>query len=156
MPAFGQQAYVAVGGGVAVLGTGLSVTGYALSHGKQLWQTTLSAPDGTVIMSVRAWPGVITVGLLAPGGRARTEVVLNATTRRGAAALPGRGVRRRGHGIRGDDRHRRPRHRDQLQQRDRPRPLAAQDRPAGQSWQADGQTLYLARIPRRVPRARRP
>ena len=80
VPAFGQQAYVAVGGGVAVLGTGLDLTGYTLSRGKKLWNTTLGAPDGTVIMSVRAWPGVITVGLLAPGGRSRTEVVLDATT----------------------------------------------------------------------------
>jgi outer membrane protein assembly factor BamB len=76
----GGQAYVAVGGGIAVLGTGLSVTGYKLSTGKQLWQTALDAPLGTAIMSVRAWPGVITVGLLAPDGRSRTEVVLNATT----------------------------------------------------------------------------
>jgi hypothetical protein len=74
------QAYVAVGGGVAVLGTGLSVTGYKLSTGKQLWQTAIDAPFGTQIMSVRAWAGVITVGLLAPDGRSRTEVVLNATT----------------------------------------------------------------------------
>jgi hypothetical protein len=79
VPALGQ-AYVAVGGGVAVLGTGLSVTGYQLSTGKQLWQTALDAPLGTEIISVRAWPGAITVGLLAPDGRARTEFVLNATT----------------------------------------------------------------------------
>ncbi len=109
VPAVGQ-AYVAVGGGVAVLGTGLSVTGYPLSHGKQLWQTTLDAPVGTEIMSVRAWPGVITVGLLAPDGRSRTEVVLDATTGDRAAALPGRGVRRRGRGVQVDHRHRRPRH----------------------------------------------
>jgi PQQ-like domain len=76
----GGQAYVAVGGGIAVLGTGLSVTGYNLTTGKQLWQTALDAPLGSEIMSVRAWPGVITVGLLAPDGRSRTEVVLNATT----------------------------------------------------------------------------
>jgi hypothetical protein len=74
------QAYVAVGPQIAVLGTGLSVTGYTLSHGKQVWQTMLGAPDGTVIMSVRAWAGVVTVGLLAPGGRSRTEVVLDAST----------------------------------------------------------------------------
>jgi outer membrane protein assembly factor BamB len=80
VPAFGQQAYVAVGAGVAVLGTGLSLTAYTLSHGKQLWNTTIGAPDGTVIMSVRAWPGVITVGLLAPGGRSRTEAVLDTAT----------------------------------------------------------------------------
>jgi PQQ-like domain len=79
VPAVGQ-AYVAVGSGVAVLGTGLSLTGYTLSRGRQLWQTTLSAPVGTVIVSVRAWPGVITVGLLAAGGSSRTEVVIDALT----------------------------------------------------------------------------
>jgi outer membrane protein assembly factor BamB len=79
VPAIGQ-AYVAVGGGVAVLGTGLSVTGYNLSSGKELWQTTLDAPLGADIISVRAWPGVITVGLLSPDSRSRTEAVLNATT----------------------------------------------------------------------------
>ena len=79
VPAIGQ-AYVAAGGGVAVLGTGLILTGYTLSHGKKLWQTTLSAPVGTVIMSVRAWQGVVTAGLLAPGDRSRTEVLIDALT----------------------------------------------------------------------------
>src|SRR5262249_15380036 len=79
VPAVGQ-AYVAVGGGVAVVGTGLTVTGYRLSDGKQLWQTTLSAPIGTAIISVRAWTGVITVGLMAPAGDSRTEEVIDAAT----------------------------------------------------------------------------
>ncbi len=79
VPAVGQ-AYVAVGSGIAVLGTGLSVTGYTLSRGRELWQTTLSAPAGTVIMSVRAWPGVVSVGLLAPDGGSRTEIVMDAAT----------------------------------------------------------------------------
>ena len=142
VPAFGQQAYVAVGGGVAVLGSGLIVTGYTLSHGKQLWQSTISAPDGTVITSVRAWPGVITVGLLAPGGRARTEVVLSATTgaelRRYPAAVYGGAVTASAATtvIVGpntvtsyDNATGRPRW---------------QRRTGGQSWQADGKTLYLA------------
>jgi hypothetical protein len=79
VPAAGQ-AYVAVGGSLAVLGTGLSVTGYTLTAGKQVWQTTLAASPGTAIVSVRAWQDVVTVGLLAPDGRSRTEVVLDATT----------------------------------------------------------------------------
>lgn len=87
VPAVGQ-AYVAVGGGAAVLGLGLSVTGYNLSGGKQLWQTTLDAPIGTAIISVRAWPGLITVGLLAPDGRSRTEAVLNASTGRQLRRYP--------------------------------------------------------------------
>ena len=79
VPAVGQ-AYVAAGGGVAVLGTGLSLAGYRLSDGKPLWRVTLTAPAGTTIMSVRAWTGVVTVGLLGPGGDARTEVAVDAAT----------------------------------------------------------------------------
>jgi PQQ-like domain len=79
VPAVGQ-AYTSVGGGVAVVGAGLSVTGYTASDGRQRWQVTLGAPPGSSIISVRAWPGVVTAGLLAPDGRIRTEVVIDATT----------------------------------------------------------------------------
>lgn len=80
VPVNGQAAYVAVGGGLAVVGTGLSLTAYTLDRGQQEWRTPLTAPLGTVLVSVRAWQGVITAGLLAPGGHARTEVVVNAVT----------------------------------------------------------------------------
>jgi hypothetical protein len=79
VPAAGQ-AYVAAGDGIAALGTGLSLAGYRLSDGKRLWQVTLAAPAGTAIMSVRAWPGVVTVGLLGPSGNSRTEAVIDAAT----------------------------------------------------------------------------
>jgi hypothetical protein len=145
VPAVGQ-AYVAVGGGIAVLGTGLSVTGYNLSRGKKLWQTTLGAPYGTVIMSVRAWPGVVTVGLLAPGGLSRTEVVIDATTgaevRRYPAAVFGGAVAasKATTVILG------------------PAAVTSYDNATGrvrwqhkiaggQTWQADGQTLYVAESP---------
>jgi hypothetical protein len=75
-PAVGQ-AYVALGGGLAVLGDGLTVTGYAATNGIRRWQVVLAAPAGTVIVSVRAWSGVVTVGLLAPDGRSRTELVID-------------------------------------------------------------------------------
>jgi hypothetical protein len=81
VPAVGQ-AYVAVGSDVVVLGAGLSLTGYTLSAGKRLWQTALDEPAGTAIVSVRAWPGVVTAGLLAPDGRSRTEVVIDTHTGR--------------------------------------------------------------------------
>lgn len=74
------QAYVAVGGGVAVVGAGLTVTAYGLGNGRPLWQTTLDAPVGSAIMSVRAWPGAVTAGVLAKGGRTRTEVVIDSAT----------------------------------------------------------------------------
>jgi hypothetical protein len=79
VPAVGQ-AYAAVGGGLAVVGTGLSLTGYTAGTGKQRWRAALSAPPGTAIVSVRAWPGAVTAGLLAPDGRTRTEAVIDATT----------------------------------------------------------------------------
>jgi hypothetical protein len=79
VPALGQ-AYVAAGGGVAVVGTGLDLVGYRLAGGQPLWRVTLAAPAGTTIMSVRAWPDVVTVGLLAPGGNTRTEAVIDAAT----------------------------------------------------------------------------
>jgi hypothetical protein len=79
VPATGQ-AYAAVGGGIAVVGDGLTLTAFALDNGRQLWQTTLSGPAGGSIMSVRAWPGTVTAGILAASGRSRTEVVVAAAS----------------------------------------------------------------------------
>jgi hypothetical protein len=79
VPATGQ-AYVAVGGGIAVVGDGLTLTAFALGDGRQLWQTTLGGPAGGSIMSVRAWPGAVTAGIMAAGGRARTEAVVAASS----------------------------------------------------------------------------
>ena len=79
VPATGQ-AYAAVGGGIAVVGDGLTLTAFALDNGRQLWQTTLSGPTGGSIMSVRAWPGAVTAGILAASGRSRTEVVVAAAS----------------------------------------------------------------------------
>jgi hypothetical protein len=146
VPAFGQQAYVAVGDGVAVLGTGLDLTGYTLSRGKQLWATPLGAPAGTVIMSVRAWPGVVTVGLLAPDGRSRTEVVIDATTgaevRRYPAAVFGGAVTASKAttvivGTTAVTSYDNATGRVRWQHKTG----------GGQSWQADGKTLYMAESP---------
>ncbi len=146
VPAFGQQAYVAVGGGVAVVGTGLNLTGYTLSRGKERWEATLSAPDGTVIMSVRAWADVITVGLLAPGGRSRTEVVLDAATgvevRRYPAAVFGGAVAasKSTTVIIGSA--------AVTSYNNATGRVRWRHKTAGsQSWQADGQTLYMAESP---------
>ena len=79
VPAVGQ-AYVAVGGGLAVVGQGLTLTAFALADGRQLWQTTLDGPVGGSIMSVRAWTGVVTAGVLAADGRSRTEAVVAAAS----------------------------------------------------------------------------
>jgi hypothetical protein len=79
VPATGQ-AYVAVGGGIAVVGDGLTLTAFDLGDGSQLWQTTLDGPAGGSIISVRAWPGAVTAGVLAAGGRTRTEAVVGASS----------------------------------------------------------------------------
>jgi outer membrane protein assembly factor BamB len=79
VPAIGQ-AYVAVGGGIAAVGDGLTLTAFSLSDGRQLWQTTLDGPAGASIMSVRAWPGAVTAGILAASGRTRTEAVVAAAS----------------------------------------------------------------------------
>ena len=137
------QAYVAVGGGLAVVGGGLEVTGYRLADGKQQWQLTLDVPAGSAIISVRAWSGAVTVGLLAPNGRSRTEAVIDAAThqllRRYPAAVFGGTVAASAattvvvgtanvtsyDNATGQVRWRRP-------------------AVGGQSWQVDGQMLYLA------------
>jgi hypothetical protein len=91
VPASGQD-YVAVGGGVAdwvaAVGGGLTVTAYDLRDGKLLWQSTLLYPAGSAIMSVRAWPGVVTAGVTSPSGRTRTEVVLDAATGQQLGSYP--------------------------------------------------------------------
>jgi hypothetical protein len=81
VPATGQ-AYVAAGDGIAVLGDGLTLTAFALGNGAQRWQVTLAAPAGAAIISVRAWPGVVTAGIGSADGRQRTEAVIDAATGR--------------------------------------------------------------------------
>jgi PQQ-like domain len=76
------QAYVAVGDGIAVLGNGLTLSAFALVNGAPLWRVTLAAPAGAAIISVRAWPGVVTAGILAANGRQRAEVVIDTATGR--------------------------------------------------------------------------
>ena len=142
VPAAGQ-AYTAVSNQVAVLGSGLDLAAFRLTDGSRLWQVTLNAPVGTVIMSVRAWPGVVTVGLLAPGGRSRTEAVLDASTgkelRSYPAAVFGGAVAASAATtvVIGsaavtsyDNSTGRVRWRHQVS--------------GGQSWQADGETVYVA------------
>ncbi|HXP20862.1 MAG TPA: hypothetical protein VN840_14565 [Streptosporangiaceae bacterium] len=66
------QAYAAIGGDVAVVGFGLSVDAYDAGNGFPRWAAVLTGlPAGSSIVSVRAWPGVVTVGAaLPPGGTA--------------------------------------------------------------------------------------
>jgi hypothetical protein len=79
VPATGQ-AYLAVGDGIAVLGDGLTLTAFALDDGRQLWQKIVNGPPDGSIVSVRAWPGTVTAGIVAADGRTRTEAVVSAAT----------------------------------------------------------------------------
>jgi hypothetical protein len=88
VPAAGL-AYVSVGDGVAALGAGLTVSGYSAQTGAPLWAQTLAGfPAGAAIVSVRTWPGEVTVGVsyTSAGHPERTEVVLSAS----AGAVSGR------------------------------------------------------------------
>jgi hypothetical protein len=82
VPASGL-AYASVGAGVAAVGVGLTVTGYSSKTGARRWQDTLTGfPAGAAIMSVRTWPGEVTVGVSyrsagSAGARERTEVVIS-------------------------------------------------------------------------------
>lgn len=146
VPFGGQAAYVAVGGGLAVVGTGLVLTGYAGDTGRERWNTTLTAPAGAQIISVRAWPGVITAGLLAPNGRSRTEVVLNAATGTELRHYPARVL---GGAVTASS---------ATTVVIGPGAVTSYSNATGRirwqratagdhSWQADGQTLYLAQVP---------
>ena len=75
-------AYAAVGGGLATVGAGLTVTAYSSRTGALEWQDTLTGfPAGAAIVSVRAWPGEVTAGVsyrpAGGGALRRAEVVLS-------------------------------------------------------------------------------
>jgi len=78
-----DAAYAASGGGLAIVGEGLEVTGFQLHTGIRVWQTTLTdAPTGSSIVGVRAFASVVAVGVQPPAGQApeRYEVMLSAAT----------------------------------------------------------------------------
>jgi hypothetical protein len=58
------QAYAAVSRDVAAVGFALTVDAFDAATGFPRWSATLSGvPVGSAIISVRAWPGVVTVGV---------------------------------------------------------------------------------------------
>jgi outer membrane protein assembly factor BamB len=76
-------AYAGVGGGLAVVGTGATVTAFTASTGKRLWSVVLSGvPAGSAIEGVRSFRGVVAVGVAPPAGQpgTRSEVILSAAT----------------------------------------------------------------------------
>jgi hypothetical protein len=98
VPASGL-AYAALGGGLAVVGAGLTVTAYSSQAGVLQWRDTLTGfPAGAAIVSVRAWPGEVTAGVSYrpaagngnqhPSAARRTEVVLSAANGTQVARYP--------------------------------------------------------------------
>ena len=87
-------AYAAVGGGVAAVGAGLTVSAYSAASGALEWQKTLTGfPAGAAIVSVRAWPGEVTAGVsYRPAGHPpqRTEVVISTADGPSAGTVTGR------------------------------------------------------------------
>jgi hypothetical protein len=82
VPASGL-AYVSVGDGLAVVGDGLAVSGFSARTGAPLWTQALTGfPAGAAIVSVRSWPGEVTVGVTytRAGHLVRTEVALSSLT----------------------------------------------------------------------------
>ena len=76
------QAYAAIGDGVAVVGLGTGVRAYSSRTGKTLWNADLTGfPADASIVSVRAWPGVVTASVAyGPSAAVRAEVVLAGST----------------------------------------------------------------------------
>jgi len=69
------QASAAAGHGVAVIGFGLTVSAYDVTSGFPRWTQNLTGlPAGSAIGSVRAWRGVVTVGVSTPSGAAPTDI----------------------------------------------------------------------------------
>jgi hypothetical protein len=81
----GGTAYAAVGDGLAVVGVGMTVYAYQASNGASVWQETLNGfPSSAAIISVRTWPGEVTVGVAYQGQGGvseRIEVVIPDTSR---------------------------------------------------------------------------
>jgi hypothetical protein len=87
-------AYAAMGGQIAVIGIGTTVFAYRSRSGALAWDSSLAGfRAGSRIVSVRVWPGVVTVGVDAPGRRAgglgtRHEVVLDSHSGRLLRSVP--------------------------------------------------------------------
>jgi hypothetical protein len=69
------QASAAAGHGVAVIGFGLTVSAYDVMTGFPRWTQDLTGlPGGSAVVSVRAWRGVVTVGVSTPSGAVPTDI----------------------------------------------------------------------------------
>jgi hypothetical protein len=90
VPAQGS-AYAATDGQIAVFGSGTSVTAVGAAKGEYRWQTSVAGlPPGSQIVGVRAFSGVVAVGVQPAGSHAseRDEVILSASTGRQIRTFP--------------------------------------------------------------------
>lgn len=89
------QAYAAIDGDVAAMGFGLTVDAFDAETGFPRWAAQLSGvPAGSAIISVRVWPGVVTVGVevgAAQGGLGSVDVSKSGAI--GRRGVVGRGKR---------------------------------------------------------------
>lgn len=94
------QAYAAIDGDVAAMGFGLTVDAFDAETGFPRWAAQLSGvPAGSAIISVRVWPGVVTVGVevgAAEAGLGSVDVSKSGAIGRRAAAGPGKRAGRTG------------------------------------------------------------
>jgi hypothetical protein len=89
--ASGGSAYAAVGGGLAAIGVGTAVSAFKATTGELLWQASISrVPVGSIIVGIRAFTGIVAVGVMPPSGLVgdRDEVILAAATGRQIRIYP--------------------------------------------------------------------
>jgi hypothetical protein len=142
-------AYASVAGGVAAVGAGLTVYGYAARTGARLWQVTLTGfPAGASIVSVRAWPGEVTAGVsyqaAGKAGRQRAEVVISGTSGTQAGRYPAAAF---GGAVAASPKYTVIAGTTAVTSYDNATGHIRWQRPTGpvpQAWRADGNTLYVA------------
>jgi outer membrane protein assembly factor BamB len=147
-PAQGD-AYAAMGAQVTAVGIGSTIYGYRSATGHALWVSPLGGVRaGAQLVSVRAWPGVVTAGLTVPGQRpgsvvSRREMVLSAATGRLIRSYPAAAF---GGAVRADGRHTVIVGATAVTSYDNRTGATAWRRPTGpaaQAWKTDGNSLYL-------------
>jgi outer membrane protein assembly factor BamB len=147
-PAQGD-AYAAMGSEVTAVGVGSTIYGYRSGSGEPLWVSSLAGfRAGSQLVSVRAWPGVVTAGLTVPGQRpgsavSRREVVLSAATGRLIRSYPAAAF---GGAVSADARHTVIVGTTAVTSYDNRTGTVLWRRPTGpaaQAWKTDSSSLYL-------------
>ncbi len=144
VPASGEP-YAAIGAKVAVFGHGLAVTAYDAKLGTPRWTVQLKdPPHGGQIVSTRAWPGVVTVGVASAGHSTQTEVVLDASDGRLIRSYPRTSF---GGAVAADSRHTVVVGPGAVTSYDNRSGRVMWSRPTGaspQRWELDGHFVYVA------------